>query len=368
VSSGKTKRLFMLGAFPPPVHGMAVVNQQMHQALRDAGVAVQTLDIAAHTLYRGWLARTVRAQRVASCAVVFFLAIMLNRVSQLYLSVSGGPGQIYEALFVALARLRGMPVSLHHHSFAYLDERKSLTALLCWVAGSQARHIVLCEPMGKKIAAVYPQARRVVVLSNAAFIKPASASGLNKNGGSITVGFLGNISPEKGIDDVARLISVCAEQHIEVQFLIGGPTQDAPTQAKVESLVKRHESVEYLGPLAGAQKAAFFERIDLLVFPTRYKNEAEPLTILEALASSVPVMANDRGCICAMLPDQDRLCVAAPDAFAARASTLLAELREDPNLLLQMRLAAKARFDELQREAAIRLSELIGSLADTGEP
>ncbi len=368
MSSGKQKRLFMLGAFPPPVHGMAVVNQQMHLALRGAGVTVQTLDIAAHTLYRGWLARTARAQRVASCAVVFLLAVMLNRVSQLYLSVSGGPGQIYEALFVALARFRGIPVSLHHHSFAYLDERKSLTALLCWVAGSNARHIVLCEPMGKKITAAYPNARRVFVLSNAAFIKPVSSSRVNNNGGSITVGFLGNISTEKGIDDVASLISICAEQRIEARFLIGGPTQDDLTHAKVESLVKRHESVEYLGPLAGAQKTAFFERIDLLVFPTRYKNEAEPLTILEALASSVPVMANDRGCICAMLPDQDHLCVATPDAFASEAAQLTAALRQDPHLLPQMRLAAKARFDELQRDAVVRLGELIGSLADSCKP
>src|SRR5262249_2677277 len=43
--------------------------------------------------------------------------------------------------------------------------------------------------------------------------------------------------------------------------------------------------------------------IDVLVFPTRYIHEAQPLVIYEAQAAGVVVAASRRGCIPDMVPD-----------------------------------------------------------------
>jgi glycosyltransferase involved in cell wall biosynthesis len=60
-------------------------------------------------------------------------------------------------------------------------------------------------------------------------------------------------------------------------------------------------NIKYYGPVLGDAKKEFFAELNTFVFPTRYRNEAEPLVILEALMNGCPVVANNRGCIRSML-------------------------------------------------------------------
>lgn len=362
MSSAAPKQIYMLGAFPPPVHGMAVVNQRMQRALAAEGLSVQQMNIAAPSLQRTPLLRLARVSRVATCFCRFALALLRCRVALLYMSVSGGAGQVYEALFAAAARLFGVPVVLHHHSFAYLDKRSNLTALLCLAAGRSAQHIALCDTMGARLAANYPHAARVIALSNAAFIQCTVGAADATSSATLTVGFLGNLSFEKGIREFEQLVELCAESGLNTRFLLAGPTQDADAQAVVDSVLRRHSLVEYLGPLDDEGKSSFFQRLDLLIFPTRYKNEAEPMTILESLANSVPVLATARGCISRIVSNPSRHCIASPDAFAHAGAALIADMIADPRLVDRMRVEARQKFALLKHEATLVLDELLESL------
>src|SRR5680860_532784 len=61
--------------------------------------------------------------------------------------------------------------------------------------------------------------------------------------------------------------------------------------------LKELHSLDYVGPQYGADKKTFFDSIDALIFPTRYANEAEPLTIHEAATHGLSVIAYGRGSI-----------------------------------------------------------------------
>ena len=58
-----------------------------------------------------------------------------------------------------------------------------------------------------------------------------------------------------------------------------------------------------------------FFQIDILLLPTRYVNEVEPLVILESLRNGVPVLANSRGCIDCLLPSTLSLVSKSPSTF-----------------------------------------------------
>jgi len=79
---------------------------------------------------------------------------------------------------------------------------------------------------------------------------------------------------------------------------IAGPCQNKESLVVLNSILSDFaDNVKYYGQVSKADKITFFESIDVLVFPTLYKNEAEPLVLLEALSSAVPCIANSMGCI-----------------------------------------------------------------------
>ena len=68
-----------------------------------------------------------------------------------------------------LARLRGLRLFLHHHSFAYLDSRQLSAWLLMLVAGHSAVHITESPHMAERLSRQYGIGRAVSI-SNAVFL------------------------------------------------------------------------------------------------------------------------------------------------------------------------------------------------------
>ena len=213
------------------------------------------------------------------------------------MSVSGGFGQVYELLFLLLARQRKMRIYLHHHSFAYIDRLSRITRLLMAIAGPDCVHITLSIGMASRLQSQYSSVRHVVPISNAVFYSKNRSSSNDKHTYLNTIGFISNISQEKGIFDFLDLVAACEAKGIPIKALIAGPCQDVETEGMLNQRISELTTVEYVGPKYGTDKESFFRAIDSLIFPTRYVNEAEPLTIHEAMQHALPVIAYGRGCI-----------------------------------------------------------------------
>ena len=110
----------MVGAFPPPMIGMAAVNGAVRAQLEETGIPLVAINVAAPSLDRSPFSRLGRLPNALRGLLRF--AIRAHHGETLYMSVSGGFGQLYELLFLLLARLHGMRIFLHHHSYAYLDQ------------------------------------------------------------------------------------------------------------------------------------------------------------------------------------------------------------------------------------------------------
>ena len=289
----------VVGAQPPPVQGMAMVNKYFADALKDKANYLLIVDLSPRSLSRSRLVRLRRISRVLG-GLIRVLANIRNWHT-MYVGLSGGAGQLYETLFIFLARCFGKKLFLHHHSFAYLDSRKTVTRITTLAAGS-ATHIVLCEKMRCLLQANYASVKKIHVLSNAAFIAahspiPTPKTSLN------TIGYLSNISEEKGIFQFLGVMEKLSALGLQVRGLIAGPFQNLEIENAVMMRLKALDNVQYVGPKYGGEKDAFFAHIDVLLFPTRYVNEAEPLTLYEAMAAATPIIPWDRGCISHMLPN-----------------------------------------------------------------
>lgn len=267
-----------------------------------------------------------------------------------YWNVSGGLGQIYDLAFLAIAAMRSYRVILHHHSFAYLGERKVLTSALMRCAPRGTLHIVLSDGMKKRLGSLYG-VKRIRVISNAAWVDECRVD-LKPRSHLRMLGFIGNISAEKGIFDFIEFVNALTAKGIAIRGVVAGPFQDSKMEVEVRHRIERTRVVEYLGARYGAEKEKFLADIDTLVFPTRYINEAEPVTILEALGAYVPVIAYARGCIPDLLRGDCGRAVPVGSNFVTNALPIVASWVKNQGEFHRASVAARARFESCRETAA----------------
>ena len=353
----RRKRLFFLGPLPPPVHGFSAINAELARELaRHYDVTVFN---RAAPLRLG-AGRLSRVTALLSASVVlwcgFIKQIFLRRPAALYVGVSGGGGQWIDLAFVAAAKLARVPMVLHHHSFAYLNKPNLVSHLLMFAARG-ATQVVLCEAMGDLLAKRYQvKVSDKYVLSNAAFVEQNDQR-IASSRGVLRVGFLSNISEEKGIFDFFAVISALSSAGIAVEARIAGPLAQNIVD-RFASELSRVLVATHVGPVYGDAKRRFLAELDILLFPTRYVNEAQPVTVFEAMSAGLVVFASKRSCIDEMIAADAGKVVSIGD-FSEVVVENIIWLEADRESLFQAQLCAQVRFRALREASRAQMEALV---------
>jgi glycosyltransferase involved in cell wall biosynthesis len=359
-SGGPQGRLIMVGAFPPPLHGMAAVNVAIRDEIRKAGIEPEIVNLAATSLRRSLIARLSRVPRVARGLSHLLLTTHLTNAT-LYMSVSGGLGQVYDVLFVLLSRARGIRLFLHHHSYAYVERPSLLTAILVRAAGKAACHVTQSAGMSARLAELYG-AGTTAWISNAAFLLEPESGTRRQRCSVETLGFISNISEEKGVFDFLDLIAIAGEAGHPIHGRIAGPFQDENTERRVRQYLSALPNVSYEGPKYGVDKDEFFSSIDVLVFPTRYRNETEGIVNHEAMSRGIPVIAYGRGCIPEFVESDCGLVVRPEQEFVPVSLAQIEAWLTDPESFERATVAAAQRFKRTVEESRVHLRDFVDEL------
>lgn len=298
----QARSVMVIAVLPPPVNGMTRVTQAAVDALATAigdGLVVHTVRRPSGLRWRrGWSAYRQVGLLVGLARL---LSARCRGVRVLYIvpDASASPQTV---LVPAVARALGVRVVAHHHVRSYLDQPSRLMRWFVRMAPPRSRHIVLCECLGTKLQEGYGPGLDVVILSNNPVLSsgPAKAPVRDHDpfDGKLRVGLLGNLTLEKGIDVFLRILMEDTIRAAGVVGVIAGPVVDRQASVLVNDAVRSlGRRLEVLGPLGEPGKDAFFESIDLLVFPSRYRNESQPLVVFEAIRRGVPVLGLDIGCV-----------------------------------------------------------------------
>lgn len=344
-------RITFIGPLPPPTHGQGLATQALRAALEASGFVLDVVDTGG-----GRGGRTATTARRLLAHARAGAAVLAGR-GWVYLSANSNAGLWATALLGLAARLRGRPVMIHHHSYA--PARTPLPAMrrLARWAGPEAIHLVLCATMAADLRRVNPGVRETLVLNNAGLVDGGlKLQRRDRVGGRVTFGHLSNLCAEKGVLETVQVVEALAAAGEDVALVLAGPVQDETARRAIERATEALPGrFRYVGPVYGADKAAWFGEVDAFLFPTKYKNEAAPLVVLEAMASGAPAVATACSCIPEEIAETGG-CAVALDDMTAACLELSRTIRAGRK---GAAVAARARFETLlaahqaQREAVV---------------
>lgn len=352
------KQIALVGPLPPPVHGFSNVTGKMLALLNDrAKVAI---------FDRAWGARGRKPFSALLLVGRFFGFCCSKRRFTLYVALSGGNGQVFDCLFILVARLFRQRIFVHHHSFAYALSSTAINRLLFRLVRRE-RHIALSHGMADALTERYCLERgKMRVVPNAAFFDQAPYADIASKVAAVRpvqIGFLSNITFDKGILEFFAVLDRLRKLDIEYRALIAGPVSPSANQVFYE-LLKSASGVEYLGPLYGSAKDEFYANLDIFLFPTKYVNEADPLVIHEALRNGVYVIACERGAIAETLGHGAGLAVP-HEGFVECAVECVGALSVDRDLLRRRRQLALEQARNLRTEANTSLDGVLEEITES---
>lgn len=172
----------------------------------------------------------------------------------------------------------------------------------------RSRRVVMLTPDIADIAARYhpAYADKFVVIENGTHLpvtnselnaaRAALAARLLTRPGSRILLYVGRISPEKGIYELAAALPRIVAEFPDVKLVIAGNKPGDRNAAKIEELWAQQGLAagvhyDFVGWIDGIEKTALYSIADFVIMPSHY--EHMPLTALEAMAQRKLVIIND---------------------------------------------------------------------------
>lgn len=257
---------------------------------------------------------------------------------------------VVRAGLLALAgRLRGCAVIMHAHGGnieTWLTSRRA--RWLTRVAMSPATVVVAVWSAGEQALASALGEGRVRLVVNGVDTDRFTPVD-QQPAGQPRVLYVGLLTPRKGVLDLIEASRALRDRGVDHELCLLGGIPDEGPEAAEPVLAAADGHAVLLGTRAPEEMPAVYASADVFCLPSWW--EAMPLSILEAMASGLPVIASDVGDVARIVVHgEDGLVVPkqAPDQLADALRTLI----EDPEEAGRMGCSARRRVEKSYSSSA----------------
>ncbi|MDP5030889.1 glycosyltransferase [Paraglaciecola sp.] len=221
---------------------------------------------------------------------LLFIAKVLGKLyrmkpSVVYLSISRTKvGFLRDYMIITMARFHNCKIVVHLHGSdfsRFVEESRTIFKYLIFsVYNKVDRAIVLSDQMKSQFSA-FPMIDLIVVPNTV--LVPDYILPRDLKGNSLKIGYLSNLIPSKGLAELIAAVKHCVSEGMELEcYIAGGSGFDLEFDYKIFSDIKLCEYIHYLGTIKDLEKWHFLVNIDVLILPSYYPTEAQPLCLLEA--------------------------------------------------------------------------------------
>ncbi len=286
------------------------------------------------------------------------VALFRHRPQIVYLYLSQNKtGFLRDAMIILSARALRAQVVAHMRGGNFAQFYRQATPIwqrfIARVVQQLSGVIVLAQRLRSQFVNILPD-QHIYVLYNA--VTPEfltiDPSARTKHEQTFTVFFLGHLAPAKGFFDLLKAISAVLEAIPEATFACAGEWLIAENNILVDecgrqlhfdgtemqtlwkNLQQRYgQRVHYLGLISGEEKLNAFRAADVFVLPSY--SEGFPMSVLEAMAASLPLVTTPVGALAEILQEERNGVFVAPGDVQALSEALI-KMAEQPEKRRQM--------------------------------
>lgn len=341
MTAGKRIAIGLVGPLPPPSGGMANQTRQLARLLEEAGLAVELVQVN-RPLRPAWLERlrwvrailrlmpyVVRLWRCAGRADV--MHVMAN---------SGWSWHLHATPAIWIAYARGIPVIVNYRGG---EAGAFLARQAAWVRPSLRRAFAVIVPSGF-LASLFGRFEvPTEIVPNIIDLSRFRPEPARRAGHHLIV--TRNLEDLYDIGTALRAFAQIGRAFPDATLTIAGSGPRLPDLQRLARELDIASRVRFTGRLDNVRIAELYRQADVVLNPSTADNM--PNSLLEGMASGVPIVTTDVGGIPFLVEDRKSALLVpprSPDRMAAMAIEVLSR----PELAQQLRTAGlelAAQFD-----------------------
>jgi glycosyltransferase involved in cell wall biosynthesis len=342
-------RILLVGALPPPFHGVTIYNKILLNSRISDFFDVKHLDISDHRNLDN-LGKIDITNVFLSFKNFFalFKLLLKYKPDLVYFPISQNIAFLREGIFIIIIKIFSKSKIIAHLHGSYFKHYYNKSNFIF------KKFVDYTLPKVDS-AIVYSNSLKHVIskwVNNIKYVPIGTTfkPDMNKrNNRRVRIGYIGSLTQSKGIEDLVNAANIVLKKYENIEFKIAGSWRKQEEEIKNRILYfinknKINNNIELLGFISDDEKESFFLGIDIFAFPSW--DEGQPLVILEAMAAGCPVIATeDVGAIPDTVIDGETGILVEkqnPEEIAKAIVYLI----KNPGTRAKMGRAARKRFEE----------------------
>lgn len=287
------KKICFIAQFPPPIHGLTKAVDTLYRSEINEQFDLESVDISNNKVIIKSLFNIFRSK-----ADLFYFTISQTR-----------GGNLRDLMILKLLEIQRKKCLIHLHGGYYRQlvdnklpswQKKANYKAISRLEGA----IVLSESLRPIFQGMLPDNRIHVVVNCADDEFVLSAEDYQKKEEErkqrkiIKVLYLSNFIRSKGYPVVLELAKKekALNRDVCIHFEFAGKFFEDEERKSFEKYIAENQLEDYVtyhGVVSGEDKISLLKQCDIFMLPTRYPNEGQPISILEAMGNGMYVITTD---------------------------------------------------------------------------
>lgn len=344
------KKLLIIGPIPPPIHGESLAIKLVRESQDiKRNFCITTINTNRVNVTKAGKFSIKKITQDILIIIKVIIKIIIERQDVSYISISQTKlGLLRDLIIIYVCSLRSQKVITHLHGNNLGNVINSMNVFQRNIVKKVFSRIDTGIVLGESLIDNFKgYTQNTAVVSNGIDINYIQYDKLNfsiEEHDTIELVYLSNLIHTKGYVELINAAIELIEEGANIRLRLAGSIFDKEEFEIIWDKVKKSNleaNIQYLGIVNGDMKRELLLKSHIMILPTNYPIEGQPLSIIEGMAAGLAIISTKRGSIPDLVKDNGILI---EDGKSSLVKAALFNLIEDKKKIEKMRFESRQLF------------------------